>query len=82
MEINRTGADDTPDLPRIFPGDSELAVRMREFDWSSTDLPEQDVLTLCFGPALFDLPERVYSSTLRLAGHFKSLDSLICALAP
>ena len=25
------------DLSRIFPGDSEMARRMREFDWSSTD---------------------------------------------
>ena len=38
MEISQTGADDNPDLLRIFPGHSELAARMRKFDWSSTDL--------------------------------------------
>jgi PAS domain S-box-containing protein len=38
MDISRTAADDSPNLLRIFPGDSELAVRMRKFDWSSTDL--------------------------------------------
>ena len=38
MDIIRTGADENPDLLRIFPGDSELAARMRKFDWSSTDL--------------------------------------------
>src|SRR5262245_28270881 len=26
------------DLARIFPGDSEMAARMRAFDWSTTDL--------------------------------------------
>src|SRR5918998_930144 len=31
-------ADDNQDLPRIFPGNSELAVRMRDFDWLNTDL--------------------------------------------
>jgi hypothetical protein len=41
--LNHFDMPNDPNLERLFPGNSELAARMRAFDWSQTDLgsPEQ-----------------------------------------